>query len=85
MYIDAQDTAQRPAHWEPSRIIDQNDSKVKVGWLYWEGPDYQQWIDRSSELLAPFLSHTSGAVPLAADRDISPSSLSESATGSRRP
>ena len=71
MYVDAQDTAQRPARWEPSRILERSDGKVKIGWIYWDGPEYQQWVDQSSELLAPFLSHTKGASPLNSDRNVS--------------
>jgi hypothetical protein len=82
-YVEVLDTAQRPARWEPCRIIDTQSSKVKIGWLYWPAPEFQIWLDRKSTKLAAFLTHTRGPVPLMQDRRIAqaPAQLKNSQIG----
>ena len=70
-YVDVKDTAQRPPKWEPSRVIETSDEKIRVGWLYWENPDYFQWVSRKSDHVAPYLTHTSGSLPQERDKKTS--------------
>jgi hypothetical protein len=58
----------RPAKWEPCRISEVAPSKIKVGWLYWEAPDFQIMVDRRSARMAQMFSHTRGFSPHEKDR-----------------
>jgi hypothetical protein len=50
-------------------VIEVDESKVKVGWLYWENPDYNLWLETRSDAIAPYLSRSTGSAPLTRDRN----------------